>query len=126
MNRALARQYYKLAADQGNADAQLLYDHLCREGAHILIDLLLVMQPEWSPKCHIGHSFCDELNSQPRAADSGDVISQLDIAVRLAIGEGIPIDKQRAIKYRKVVSNSGLGIAQFRYALLLDELTEVI
>jgi TPR repeat protein len=60
-----------------------------------------------------------EIEVLREAADRGEAEAQYEYAVRLANGDGVPVDEGRATRYYKLSADQGHAKAQFAYAFRL-------
>jgi TPR repeat protein len=97
-DRREAARLFRLAADQGHAEAQCNYAHCCDKG-------------EGVPQNHgeAARYFC-------LAADQGLAHAQLGLGLCCVKGEGVPQDYGEAARLFRLAADQGFAEAQYNYA----------
>ena len=131
--------FFKMLADQGNAEAQLVYAMCLERGEGVPRNLseaaryskmaadqgLADAQFNYGLRLERGTGVPRNLSEAARyykmAADQGLADAQLNYGVRLERGEGVSRNLKEAAHYYKMAADQGLADGQFNYGLCLEE-----
>jgi TPR repeat protein len=131
-----ARNYYKMAADQGDPEAQNNYACRCQNGKGRPEDLeearkyfkmaadqgLQEAQKTYASMCRKGEGGSKDFNEArtyfKMAIAQGSMEAQLGYALMCHDGEGEPEDLKAAREYFKMAADQGLKEAQYNYAVV--------
>lgn len=101
LNRMIAFQWFKRAADQGYADAQLCVGSCYERGAGVKLDQAKAF--EWFKK----------------SADQGNIKAQHSVASSLLHGLGVPQDVAKAVAAFEIPAMRGHPMSQFNLGVIL-------
>eukprot|EP00035_Acanthoeca_spectabilis_P019135 m.415201 g.415201 ORF g.415201 m.415201 type:complete len:1655 (+) comp16823_c0_seq80:4298-9262(+) len=101
LNRTIAFQWFKRAADQGYADAQLCVGSCYERGAGVKLDQSKAF--EWFKK----------------SADQGNIKAQHSVASSLLHGLGVPQDVAKAVAAFEIPAMRGHPMSQFNLGVIL-------
>jgi TPR repeat protein len=133
-----AAKYYKLAADQHDAQAQFNYAVCLTHGEGVHLDLINAAKyyklaaDQHIPQAQFNYAVClthgngvniDLVNAAKYyklAADQNYAPAQFNYAVCLEHGDGVHLDLINAAKYYKLAADQHEAKAQFNYAVCLE------
>ncbi|MFZ1640333.1 MAG: tetratricopeptide repeat protein [Candidatus Contendobacter sp.] len=138
-DHAAALKWYRKAADQGYAPAQINLGSMYAEGEGVPRDLQEALkwyhkaadQGDASAEFSLGmlyeqgegvpQDFEEALRWYRKAADQGDALAQVNLGSMYAEGQGVPRDFQEALKWYRKAADQGYAPAQFNLAAIYAE-----
>lgn len=94
---------YRQAAEQGNADAQILLGNMHASGQGVPRD------------------YAEAAKWYRRAAEQGNADAQYNLGMMYANGQGVPRDSSEAAKWCRNAADQGHGDAQYDLGVMYDE-----